>query len=384
LRVISAFLLIFSFGGIGFGQTGEAPSAAELTVYLSRNTLTPEQYVIAKFKDHDVVLLGEQHRLKENVDLIARLIPICHRNGICALATEFARREDQSLLDSLVRGKAWNEELGRRILFQWSVFWGYREYLDIYKAAWQTNQNPPQGRKPFRVIAMNDSPDWSFIRTDADRDSAQIMQKVLKGCDERLWAETVAQAVAAGEKVLWYSGIHHAFCTYQQPDLRDTTTVRYHAPRAGNYLRRQLGDRVMTVFLHAPWSSYAGYDSDPVLPADGMIDSLMESLGPTAYPAGFDLAGTPFGKLPGRTAVYSRGYAKFTIDRFCDGWIYHGPISKYHGVTAIPDFVNEGNLKTARSQSPNPHFRTASATEFNSAIASDGTQDWLIRPFRKK
>lgn len=365
------------------GQAMDEYRFRELTDYLNDRQRTPEEYVLEKFRDHDVVLLGEQHRLKQNVELIARLIPVLHDNGICVLATEFARREEQPLLDSLVQAEEWNEDLGRLILFRMNVFWGYREYLDIYKAAWQTNRKLAAGYKPFRIIGMNDSPDWSFIKTEADRSNDEALTRVWKDCDEKYWAEAVIAAVNAGEKVLWYSGIHHAFTKYHQPVIQDTMFILYNTTRAGNHLWEALGDRVMTVFLHAPWNSYAGYGGNPVLPADGIIDSLLESLGPTTYPVGFDLAGTPYGQLTGKTSVYCHGYPDFTLQTFCDGWIYHCPISEYTGVTAIPDFVNESNIEIARTQAPNCRFRNAAAAEFNRAVAVDGAQEWLIEPFRK-
>ena len=42
----------------------------ELKSYIETHKQTPADYVVSKFADHDVVIMGEYHRVKENVELI--------------------------------------------------------------------------------------------------------------------------------------------------------------------------------------------------------------------------------------------------------------------------------------------------------------------------
>jgi len=341
-----------------------------LATWLEAEAETPERYVVGLFAEHEVVFLGEQHRVKHDALLVQSLLRPLHRAGVHVLATEFGRREDQSLIDSLVQSREWNEELAREILFRQMVFWGYQEYRDIFRSAWLLNRELDREEARFRVLGLNDSPDWSFVRTDSDRDDPAIMRKVWHGEGEEQWAEVILDAVRSGKKVLVHCGIHHAFTAYRQPRVFQGEFRGFDPNlRCGNYVFAALGKRAVTVFLHAPWNGAAGFGAPMIHPAGGVIDALMLARGPR--PVGFDLDGGPFGEIRVRDAVYQHGYEDFTLADFCDGWIYRRPISEYEGVTPIAGWVDEDNLERARAQSPNPAFRNASIERFNEAIARD-------------
>jgi hypothetical protein len=348
-----------------------APQAlTELKAWLAQHGKDPTTYVIDLFSEHDVVFLGENHRIKHDVLFVQSLLAPLYHAGVRTLATEFGRREDQTLIDSLVLAPEFDEGLAREILFRNFVFWGYREYVDVYRAAWALNRGLPKGAPRFRVLGINDSPDWSVIKTQADRDNPDIKKQVWRGGGESLWANVILDAVRSGEKVLVYCGIHHAFTQYRQPLVSKGEFKGFDSSlRCGNHVFAALGKRAVTVFLHAPWMEEGGYDSPFRHPADGVIDALMLAIGPR--PVGFDLHGGPFGALRVVHAVYRQGYDPFTLGTFCDGWVYTKPISEYEGVTPIPGWINAGNLARARAQSPNPDFRKSSAEEFNHAIAED-------------
>ena len=347
---------------------------AELSAYLADHRMTPEDYLIRKLKDHDVIFLGEYHRLKENVELVQRLIPLLQQSGVYTLCTEFAERADQPLIDSLLSGATYDESLAREINFRQATFWGFQEYVDIFKAAWQVNRTWGPTERRFRILGLGDSPDWSLVKTEADRDNPEIKRKVWRGGGEHIWARVILDSVIAiGEKALVYSGLHHAFSEYLQPiyDSEAQKFLRFEEERMGNFVYREIGKRAITVFLHAPWVSAKGYGTPSTYPVDGVIDALMVELGPTAYPVGFDTKGTPFGKLTDTGSVYHHGYEHFTLEQFADGYIFQLPLSQYHGVTPIADFVNASNVDIARQQSPSPRVRDWTVEQFNDAIAED-------------
>ena len=352
--------------------------APALQNYLDYNKLAPADYVLSKFADHDVVILGEFHRIKQNLELYHELIPKCYMNGVRVFATEFARREDQPLIDRLLSGAAYDEALAREITFNQLPFWGFQEYVDIFKVAWQFNQTLPDSAPRFRIVGVNDSPDWSFIQKEEDRDNSEIKRKVWRGGGEHLWAQTVVDATLRGDKVLVHCGIHHGFSSYKQPIVIDGEFVRFETGRMGNFLKNTLGDRVMTIYLHAIWPPRDGYGGIFVYPANGQIDALFAKLGPSYYPVGFDLKDTPFGQLPGETSVYAQGYPGFTLAEFADGYIFQCPIGQYKGVTPIENFVNGTNYETAKRQSPNPSLRKMTIDELNKVIQQDAKMVWWL------
>ena len=70
---------------------------SKLAAWLEAEGETPERYVVGLFSDHDVVFLGEQHRVKHDVLFVQSLIEPLYDAGVRVLATEFGRREDQPL-----------------------------------------------------------------------------------------------------------------------------------------------------------------------------------------------------------------------------------------------------------------------------------------------
>ncbi len=335
----------------------------ELVQYIENNYMSPEDYVISKFTDHDVVFIGEWHRIKHDPELIQTLIPRLYNVGVYTLGTEFARREDQYLIDSLLNGETYNQKLAEKITFLNFVHWGYKEYVDIYRVAWQFNHKLPEGSRKFRILGLGDSPDWSIVKTKEDWEKDEIRRKVWRGGGEHLWAKVILDEVSRGEKMLVYSGIHHAFTEYHQPiyDFKKHHFIRFETTRMGNYVYDKIGKRAITIFLHSPWDDF---DGDIIYPADGIIDAVMRKLPAEYRRVGFDTRGTPFGKLSGETSYYKSGYQDFKLEIFCDGYIYQKPFSEYEGVTPIPDFINEDNIDYARSQSPNPAMRNASIEDF--------------------
>jgi hypothetical protein len=221
-------------------------------------------------------------------------------------------------------------------------------------------------------LGLNNSPDWSVIKTPEDRDKGAVMSLVWHGETEEDWARVLFDVVISkGEKALVYCGSHHAFTEYRQPIVINGKFIRFGDTRVGNSVFQRIGKRAFTIGLHAPWISADGYDQPLVLAADGYIDAMLNKLEPKYQRVGFDLTGTPFGGLPGETSIYSFGYKHFTLDTIYDGYVCQGPLASYKGVTPIMDFVNDTNLAEARAQSPNPNMRNAGAADFYEGAVQD-------------
>jgi hypothetical protein len=362
---LSLLLVLLYAGGT------QAPTPAALKRYLSTTPETPEDYVLSKFANYDLVLLGEPHWVRQQVTLVSGLIPQLPTHGVHILAIEFARRIDQALIDSVVNATVYDERLARRVTMQGLVQWGYQEYVDLYKAAWQVNRRLPPGAPRFRILGLAGSPDYSLIRTRADLDNPQVRLRVLHGETEKDWATLLIDSVLAKrQKALVYSGTHHAFTKYAQPIVSDGKLVRKEDSRFGQHLHAYAPSRIFMITLHGPWPGADGYGALPVLPADGSMDEALEAAGKRWQRVGFDLNGTPFGTMVSHTAVYKHGHEPFSMDKFADGYIYLGPISRYEPVTPIADFIDARNIEYARANSSNPADRTASIADFNQGIAA--------------
>ena len=330
-----------------------------LLTHLNTHFQRPEEYIISKFKDHDIVFLGEFHRIRHDPELVQRLVPLLYQHGIYNLGMEFACRRDQALIDSLVTAPDYDQSVTNRILADFISTWGYQQYADIFKAVWQLNHNLPNSVRKFRLIGLNVFNNWSLVKTEADRYNPEILAKVYaEGYSDSVMAETVLrEIVAKKDKALIYCGQNHAFTQYHQPmyDAQKDSIVGFFQDRLGLRVFKAIGRRAFTISLHAPWNDpkYKKF----VYPVNGAIDALMKEAGDQFYPVGFDTHDTPFGELTDTTSIYQVGYPDFKLTDFCDGYIFQKPISQYRTVTPIPGFINKHNVDWIRAHISNPRLK---------------------------
>jgi hypothetical protein len=150
------------------------------------------------------------------------------------------------------------------------------------------------------------------------------------------------------EKALVYCNMRRAFTDYEPPVVSDGEVLRP-AKRLGNLLAEQLGDRVCTVALHAPWP---GIDpSNLVNPCDGAIDAAVAAHGDSV---GFDLPGTAFADLVEKRSVYVAGHEDgVQLGTLVDGYVAHAPIAELTGVSVITSWIaGEQELARAKRRFP--------------------------------
>lgn len=371
MKVASIVLLLIAglVAGCGEADNQADPGSSELFAYqqyIMTNGQSPTAYVISKFVDHDVVFLGEQHRAKDHQTFIQELIPVLHANGVYHLATEFACRVDQPLIDSLLNGSEYDEALARHIqMNQYSLF-PWQEYMDIFKAAWALNHSLPDDAPRFRILGMNCELNWGLIQTKDDLNNIDKRRQVWAGCGEEDWAQVILTEVEAGHKTAVHCGIHHAFTRYLQPIVSEERGfIRFEDDRCGRHVYEALGDRVAMIALHSAWYSrdklYSGLN---IRPAGGVIDLAMENMDNSIGPVGFDVIGTPVGDIEIPETVYSFGYDSFKLSDFCDGWIYFRPWSEFEIATFADGFYTDDNIKLARNRAPQISYRQATPEIF--------------------
>ena len=375
-------LMLLLIGLLSCHQTKkENKEINPLLSYLEKNSKTPNDYVIEKFKNHDVIFIGENHFIKQQVEFIKNLIPDLYKNGIYNLGTEFLRYSDVKLVNKLITDSIYDEQLAREITFKSDWAWGYKEYLDIYKEVWKLNHSLAKGKPKFKIFGIEEDMDWSYVQKEEDLDNPEIMEKVFKSSsqfdeDEGLSAYAIQKEVLdKGEKALIHCGINHAFTSYYQPHYnfqKHEFGGDYEKERMGNLIKNKIGNKTMTIFLHGPWDSDKGY-GHRTLPVDGVLDSMFSIKENARFvPFGVDTKNTPFGDLKGETSVYKYGYHNFTLKDFCDGYIFLCPISEYKTVSAISDFIKPEQIEYIKQQEFD--YRNIDITSEN---LNDSIRIWL-------
>jgi hypothetical protein len=110
------------------------------------------------------VLLGKGHKFKHDVELVQGFIPLLHKIGVDQLGIEFGCHEYQDKADRLVTAEAYDENLARWLMFKWGAYWPYKEYLDIYRKAWELNRSLPPDAPKFRIVHLDYRVNWDLVR----------------------------------------------------------------------------------------------------------------------------------------------------------------------------------------------------------------------------
>ncbi len=358
------------------GKTEQNGAPHPIISYLETNRVAPTTYVINKFNDHDVIFIGENHWIKQQVEFVKDLIPVLYENGIYNLGTEFLNYEDTETANQLITAETFDDKLAEEIAFNSDWGWGYKEYIDVYKKAWELNKNLPNDAKRFKIFGIQEVMDFSYVQKEEDFQNPEIMSKVFAGSyefdeDEGYSAHAIqTEVLDKGEKALIHSGIHHAFTSYYQPRFNAATKSFggvYEKERMGNLVKNKIGDKTMTIFLHGSWGSED--DTEEVFPVEGVLDRLFSIEDYQKYmPFGVDTENTPFGDLAGENSKYKYGYPNFSLKDFCDGYIFFTPISDYEVVTQISDFIKPEQVDYIKGQEFEYRDKDLTAKDLNDTI----------------
>jgi hypothetical protein len=379
--VIAAFFLLFDpfrfLRGSGSPASPPAPpqsTLAPLLSYADSHFRTPADYIASSFQSRDIVFLGELYKISRNVKLVADLIPILYAAGIRNLGIEYALSEDQARIDALLASPTYSEAEARNITFDWVVTWGFQEYVDLYKAAWKLDRSLPTGSKPFRIVGLSVRQNWEYVKSEQDLTNPDTVGKILSyGIPDAFMAGVIdREFLAKGEKALVYCGTQHTFTRYRDKEYeKNTVSMKLtETRRAGNIIFDRIGARVATIILHSPWPDQRA-KSGLSYPVDGIIDALIRALPPEKKSAGFDTTGTPLGALAVQATPYATGYPSLTLADLCDGYVMQGPLSEYHAVTPIQDFVSEAQKEYAVKNFPGPKPSTITVKDVSKAIMDD-------------
>lgn len=322
--------------------------------FLRENAISPEAYLMKKFKNYDVILLAEDHAVEDNLLFVNELIPSLYHAGVRTLGMEFGASENQHILDSLLVAPEYDEQTARDIMYFYNVGWAYKDYMDLYKKAWEFNQTLPDHAPKFRILNLSYRFDWS--KFEGAR-SPEIMNKVFhKGTPDMYRAAMVKKEILEKkEKILILTGTYHAFTRYNMPVYNEYSDYfcDFNDLMLGNRLYKQYAEKVFTVIMHQPFPAKPNSDNWLVSPGDGAIEKIMQLLNNQA--TGFDLVAAP-GNLPDNS-FYSTCYPNFTLGQLADGYIFLKPFDQLKGCEIDYGFFEGRDWEQLRVQIPDPDWR---------------------------
>ncbi len=309
---------------LGRQPATSADSEAGRLAWLRANGASPVEYVASLFGAADLVIIGETHEIADNCEFVASLLrPIYRRAGVRVLATEFLKSSLNRRVESIVMAAGWDDQAAVDLFRDgpWPT-WGFREYVDIIKAAWELNRSLPKGAEPIRVVGMD--AEWRQI----DLMSSGRVERFHSAVERETHMHGVVGGLVEGPgKVLVHAGFAHSLF------------VGGH--RLGAMLRKDHGQRVQHLILHREFATSTGKSA-----VTASLDWTFSALG--AGPIAFRMAGSPFGDLGDPDATYAKVLGpEARLNSLIEHYAILAPTRELRPVRWIPGFIEGERLEEA-------------------------------------
>jgi hypothetical protein len=360
-----ALVLLLACGYVLF-NTPLTPSVRTLsedelrayTHYLDTNLSAPQPFVAEKFDHHDVVLIGEMHWKRQDVEFVRSLIPYLYRTrGVRVFAWEFGASDFQGEADAIVNAPAFDRKRAIAFMRRSSFSWNFEEYLDIIRTIWEVNHAIPDGQEKVRFLQLGSDHNPRKL-TSADpgvrrREAARFPY------DLKMGQIVEREVINKHTKALWYSGLHHAFTHYTQPLF---LFLKAHGIRGGTYLFQRYPERVYLVQLSQPFMdrlliprvfapALFGRRLSVVPPFRGAFDQIYRAYG---RPFAVDAQTSPFGDLADNHSYYSMDrWGSVTLREMSDGYAMLCAVADMEPVRLIPDWItSDAELEEVKAVLP--------------------------------
>jgi hypothetical protein len=357
----------------------ELPAYAE---WVGRSGLDPVSYGVTKCREHQLVIFGETHYVKEVVELFTRIaIEAYHKAGVRVVAMEACNAEDNERIARLVNGTEYDERLAYEIARaeNWAL-WGYKEYWDVLKAVWNLNRSLPAGSEPMSVVGIDKTMSYqldALWREGQLKDPALIEkaknQPSIYDRDDWLVANLENEIFAKGRKGILLVGFNHSFTHYGQPrfDKERKKAIGTWA-RMGLQLFRKYGDKVFQMGVHlAHEPSMILREGDkgerPVI--HRFLESVMAAAG--NKPVAFDVPGSPFAPLRDGRSYYFYWQPEATFADLYRGFVFLKPLKDLTRCGWLERFISEEMFERDKAYYEHAYKRTfKDAREANEFFAS--------------
>ncbi|MFO8063285.1 MAG: ChaN family lipoprotein [Spirochaetota bacterium] len=358
------------------------PPVSDEVVQSAREVVTehgdePTTFVLDALSEHQVVCLGEFPQIAEHPRFLIEVIRSMPERGLQTVGVDFALSEDQPLIDRAISGNTYDEELVHRILLNRLSIWGYEEYAEVFRAAWEVNRDlPPE--EQVQIVGLNvrqDQTPTQLPPEERPRGEELGAARFPEGLPDRHMARAVLETVEeTGEPFLFYAGSRHAFTGFRDLEYEDRMDELGFpdARRAGNIIEQELGADALTLYLHGPWPAQDRRNS-MTFAAGGLIHAVLEELPEDEQRVAFPVADTPIADYRITEGDYARFRDSFSFGGLTDGYVVLGPTGELSAATPISEFITDTNVEQAREGFPGRLPDNAEPTDLNGYIARVST-----------
>ncbi len=323
-----------------------------LADWLEKNGKSPLDYAVEKCREHQIVIFGELHGIKDYLDLFHQIIPRAyHQAGMRYVVLEVAKYEDNEKIARLVEGQSFDRDLALEIARNagWST-WNSKEYWDVFEVVWKLNRSLPAGAEHMKVIGMDVSVnlELEWMRGEKKlKDPKLISQAQRQGLlisnrDELMASAIDTNIIRNDSKGMVWVGFNHSFTHYGQPFVNKDGLLLREFHRMGYLLHQRFGERIFQIGFHYQFDSPSIIHEGSKGP-EPLFTNMLEKIMKLRQdrPVGWDVFTSPFGQIRDKYSYYFHFQPSVRFADLSRGYIFLKPWARLSPCLKIRDFITE-------------------------------------------
>jgi len=338
LRCLLCLLIVTTGWDIDNSSAKQVPvKDSNLPKKIEQSFQDPIEYVLGKFRDYDLVMIGERHWVRQEPIFIQTLIKRCfEENAINVVLLEFGNFEDQGDVDAFMNSAEYDPKPAIDVLRNSYEFgWGYQEYFDIFKLIHDENSKRPPTKKVRLVLAdlkregiYFDGPFYECLKLSPlpDKQRWQMITWLRESIADR--DQCMAAIIEAHVFGLGLKGIYYAGSSHIRRDLQKKDYGRQYFS-AGGILAHKYPGRVCCLTFHKKrefWQEATDFSS---------LEELFKSLG---KPFAVDTNDSRISHLRLKGEIVAGGIA---LAEAFDGYIMLNRDDDYQPCALVPGFYDD-------------------------------------------
>ena len=302
------------------------------------NFLTAKDYILAKFKTKDIVIISERdHRDLTQYELYVDVIKDTNFRG--NVYTEVGswnnyQRINKFLLNSNISESEKEKELLAIYRdLDYTILWEKYNYYFLLNSIFETNKNRDKKDK-ILLFPLDLEFDWKnfdchsqYRLFDEYSENSIIDRNIIMGKNFSNFFEYAKKRNPERRKALVIENTYHGYIRIPkflpfptQPDIYST----------GEYIFKTYPKNTTNIYIN-----YYTQGFQNGLTNDGLFDAAFYFT--QTDNVGFDLKNTPFGNSTFDLYNFGSDYEKVNFDYIFDGMIFYKPVSEMKLVTGIPN-----------------------------------------------
>lgn len=315
----------------------DSSDATILLNWLNQNGNTPEDYILEKVSEYQVIVFGEVHERSNYLNLLKEMIPDFYKTGVRIIAMEVCLYDDNELIEKLVTSKQYDYELALEIgRHQPWLIWGWKEYWDILEGVWSLNRSLDVNQEKMKVIGLDskyEMPSISLVLNSEDKRSGPFYEKLrilqtiqtmplLQYRDELMAKQIEDQIIKKGEKGIVWVGASHSYLNFKK--------LFSEKGRMSFILHKKFKGKIFQIYLHEKFYSQK-------------ISSYIENIISKSEfdQIGFDIINSPLNDLRDSSSINFSKNPKVCFGDIASGYLYLVPFDSLSKCRFIKDFVTQ-------------------------------------------